>query len=118
MSQLKKKITTTEIQKILNHFFFLFIFPRPGGWIWTKEAGAKLEVVNCEDGDENPAKDTGPETDGIENGDDIDENGADDIGDYIENDLVWILYWPVGDGRPNVFCGNTGYPYLLYLARN
>ena len=70
-SQLKKKITTTfdpDIQKILNHFFFLFIFPRPGGWIWTKEAGAKLEVVNCEDGDENPAKDTGPETDDIENG--------------------------------------------------
>ena len=33
-SQLKKKITTTfdpDIQKILNHFFFLFIFPRPGG---------------------------------------------------------------------------------------
>ena len=85
MSQLKKKITTTEIQKILNHFFFLFIFPRPGGWIWTKEAGAKLEVVNCEDGDENPAKDTGPETDDIENGDD---NGDDieDNGDDIEND--------------------------------
>ena len=55
-------------QKILNHFFFLFIFclvwgwPRPGGCgpICTIEAGARLEVVSCDEGEENPANETGP----------------------------------------------------------
>ena len=83
---------------MLNHFFFLFIFPLPGGccnvidqykscdmnavfwmvhtwrWIWTKEAGAKEEVVSWEEGEEKPAKETGPE----------------------------------GEGRPKFFWGNTG----------
>ena len=61
-------INSINDQKILNHFFFLFIFclvwgwPLPGGWgpIWTIEAGARLEVVSCDEGEEKPANETGP----------------------------------------------------------
>ena len=103
-------INSINDQKILNHFFFLFIFclvwrgwPRPGGWgpIWTMEAGARLEVVSWDEGEEKPAKETGPRSE-----------------TFSLNSSNSLSLLPVGDGRPNGFCGNTGYPYLLYLKRN
>ena len=45
---------------MLNHFFFLLIFPRPGCGARLAGPAARLELVSWEDGEENPAKETGP----------------------------------------------------------
>ena len=53
----------------MNHFFFLFILalPRPGWGARLAGPAAKLEVVSWEEGEEKPAKDTGPEGEGRPN---------------------------------------------------